>query len=178
MKKSLGSLFLVLAFCGAMGCGTTRLTWISDPEVQRVSNEIFAAELRPAGITSGDTQTFKSFLLFLRNKIDRELEVIWDKTLFIYNGEMQGGFMFEGISHKDRDKPKPPDILPPNGTFRKRIWPNSLVFFFVPERARFREGSWIHREMNPGQNGVYLTVKSGDQEIRERITLNISVKEM
>ena len=176
IRKLMGISLLAFLCCGAIGCGTTKLTWTSDPEVQKVSNDIFDAELRPVGIKSGDTQTYKAFLLFLKNKTDKELEIVWDKTLFIHNGQMNGGFMFEGIIHEDRDKPKPPARVTPGGTFRKKIWPNSLVFFFVPERARFSGGAWIHRELNPGQNGVYLTVKSGQREVNEMITLNISVR--
>ena len=178
MRKLLGSLFLVLLFCVAVGCATTRLTWVSEPQVQRVSNEVFDAELKPVGIRSGGTQTFKAFILVLRNKTDQELEIIWDKTVFIYNGQIDGGFMFEGIIHEERDKPKPPDIVPPKGTFQRRIWPNSLVFFWVPERRAHYEGAWIHRELNTGQNGVDLAVRLDGREIKERLTLVISVQEV
>ncbi len=178
MRKSPEILFLVLVFCATMSCSSTRLTWKSLPQVQKVSNEVFDAEIRPVGIQSGDQQTFKSFVLVLRNKTDRPLEIIWDKTLFIHNGKMSGGFMFEGIIHEDREKPKPADIVPPRGTFARRIWPNDLVFFFRPEAARFSEGEWIHRDLDPGENGVYLTVRSDAKEINERITLVISVQEV
>jgi hypothetical protein len=160
-----------------VGCATENLTWVSEPEVQKASNELFDGELKPAGIKSGDTQTYKAFILFLRNKTDKELEIIWDKTFFIYNGQADGGFMFQGVIHEDREKPKPPDIVPPRSTFRKKIWPNSLVFFYVPEKRAYYEGAWIHRELNPGQNGVFLTVKFGEREINEKIVLKISVQE-
>jgi len=178
IRKLMGISLVSFFCCGALGCGTTKLTWVSEPQVRKVRNEIFDAELKPAGIKSGDTQVYKAFLLFLRNKTDKELEIIWDKTLFIYNGQMNGGFMFEGIIHEDREKPKPPDIVPPKGTFLNKIWPNSLVFFYVPEKRAYYEGAWIHRELNPGQNGVSLTVKSGEREINEKIFLHISVREV
>lgn len=178
MNRSLVSLFLAVACHAAIGCSTTKLTWVSEPQVRKARNEIFDAELKPAGIKSGDTQVYKAFLLFLRNKTDKELEIVWDKTLFIYNGQMNGGFMFEGVIHEDREKLKPPDIVSPQGTFLKKIWPNSLVFYYVPEKRAYYEGAWIHRELNPGQNGVYLTVKYGEREINEKIVLLISVREV
>ena len=177
MRRTLISISVMALFCwGTIGCSTTRLTWVSVPPVQRVSNEVFDAEIKPVGIRSGETQTIKSFVLFMRNKRDRELEIIWDETFFIYNGQKKGGFMFEGIAHEDRDKHKPPDIVSPGGTFSKKIWPNSLVFFYVPEAARFSTGTWIHRELNPGENGVYLTVRTDSREINEKITLVITVQ--
>ena len=178
MRKSPGISLLLLLFCATMSCSTPRLNWVSQPQVQKVSNEVFDAELKPVGIKSGDQQTYKSFILFLRNKTDAELKIIWDNTFFIYNGQKRGGFMFEGIIHEDRDKSKPPDIVPPRSTFSRRIWPNDLVFFFRPEAARFPKGAWIHRDLNPGENGVYLTVRSDGSEINERITLVISVEEV
>jgi hypothetical protein len=178
MRNPLGSLFLAVVFCLAIGCTTTKLTWISQPPVEKVSNEVFDAELKPVGIKSGDEQTYKSFILFLRNKTNKELEIIWDNTFFIYNGQKDGNFMFEGIIHEDRNKPKPTDIVSPRSTFTKKIWPNSLVFFYVPEKRAYYEGAWIHRELNPGENGVYLTVRSDGREISERITLVISVQEV
>lgn len=178
MNKPLVSLFVALVCHAAIGCSTTKLTWVSEPPVRKAKNEIFDVELKPTGVKSGNTQVYKAFFLFLRNKTDKELEIIWDKTAFIYNGQMSGGFMFEGIVHEDREKPKPPDIVSPKGTFLKKIWPNSLVFFYVPEKRAYYEGAWIHRELNPGQNGVYLAVKSGEREINEKLVLHISVREV
>lgn len=77
--------------------------------------------------------------------------------------------MFEGVVYKDRNNPKPPDIIFAKSTFSKTIWPNNLVYF-----SSGKYGGWRNEDMPTGENGIYLTVKVGDQEIKEKITINIT----
>jgi len=113
-------------------------------------------------------------------KTDKELKIIWDETFYVHDGGMSGGFMFEGIPYEDRNKPKSPTVLAANGSLTMKIWPSDLAFYHQFEKAAvgFDEGTWIHNELKPGQNGMLLTVKVGERVINEKITVNISVQEV
>lgn len=73
--------------------------------------------------------------LVIRNKTNSNLEVNWNKTLFITNGQTSGGFIFEGVVYKDRNNQKAPDIVFANGSMTKTIWPNNLGIFVVDNTA-------------------------------------------
>ena len=134
----------------------------STPRTQTVENNYFAASISPLC-----SDSCKSFSLTIRNKTDKDIEVDWNKTLYISNGQTTGGFMFEGVVYKDRNNPKSPDMIFANGTFSKTIWPNNLV--------SFSGSSWYHEEMSIGDDGVYLVVKVADKEIKEKLIVNINV---
>ena len=129
------------------------------------SNAVFEAKLTPV-CSNGCT----SFILSIRNLSDKDIELDWNKTLFIANGTTSGGFMFEGVLYRDRNNQKAPDMIFAKGTFTKAIYPNNLV-----EYRSGQYGGWDHTSMGTGENGVYLTVKVGNEEIKEKITTNISV---
>jgi hypothetical protein len=107
--------------------------------------------------------------LTVKNKTNKNLELNWNKTLYIVNGQTSGGFMFEGVVYKDRNNSKSPDVIFPNGTLSKAIWPNNLVYF-----SSGQYGGWRHESLPPGENGVYLTVIVDGKEISEKITMNLS----
>jgi hypothetical protein len=134
------------------------------PTIQTSSNDFFTAKISP--LCPNGCQ---AFLLTIENKTDKDLELDWNKTLYISNGRTSGGFMFEGVVYKDRNNPKPPDIIFAKSRFLKTIWPNNLVHF-----SSGKYGGWRNEDMPTGENGVYLTVKIGDQEIKEKITINIT----
>jgi hypothetical protein len=137
----------------------------SYPPIQTVDNDYFNASISPVETWRG----YNAFILTVNNKTDKDLEIIWDRTLFIDNGRTSGGFMFEGVVYRDRNNPKPPDVVFAKGNFSKTIWPNNLVYFSSGKYA-----SWGHEVMSPGENGVYLTIKIGDKELKEKLLLRIS----
>jgi len=77
--------------------------------------------------------------------------------------------MFEGVVFKDRNNPKPPDVIFPNGHLVKSIYPNNLVGFYSGKYAR-----WYHSPMDSGMNGAYLSVIVDGKEINEKLTVNLS----
>lgn len=79
--------------------------------------------------------------------------------------------MFEGVVYKDRNNPKPPDVVFANGTLSKKIWPANLVSF---SSGRYG-GGWQHSPMEPGQNGVYLSLLIDGKEINERMIMRMDV---
>lgn len=118
------SIILILS-----GCATTGYVWYSDPRTQQVDNQYFSAEISPISTTWG----CEAFCLSIRNKSHKNLELNWNKTLYIVNGQTSGSFMFEGVVYKDRNNPKPPDVIFPRATLIKAIWPNNLVYFQVAD---------------------------------------------
>jgi len=80
--------------------------------------------------------------------------------------------MFEGTVYRDRNNPKPPDVIFAGSTFSKTIWPSNLVHF-----SGGRYASWMHENMPAGENGVYLTIKVGGEEIRDKLTVLISIEQ-
>lgn len=148
------------------GCVTTRYVWKSDPVNRSIENEYFTAEISPASCDSWGCEAFR---LTVKNKTNKNLELNWNKTLYIVHGQTSGGFMFEGVIYKDRNNSKSPDIIFPGGKLSKGIWPNNLVEF-----SSGRYGGWRHESMPSGENGVYLTVAVDGKEISEKLTIVLS----
>lgn len=162
--------FIIVLIClvglfAIVGSGGPRYVYIASPFVQTSSNDFFEAEITPL---CPNGKGCKFFELEIKNKTDKDIELDWNKTLYISNGTTSGGFMFEGIVYKDRNNPKPPDIVFANRTFRKIISPNNLVNF-----SSGRYGGWTNENMPTGENGVYLTIRVGDKEINEKIIINV-----
>jgi hypothetical protein len=149
---------LILAGCAP------RTLWVGEPPTASIDNEYFNANLSPTCKSSG----CDSFYLSIHSKTNKNIEVNWNKTLFISRGQTSGGFMFEGVVYKDRNNPKPPDIVFGKSRFAKSIWPNNLVHF-----SSGRYGGWENSPMPPGENGIYLSVIVDGKEINERLTMRL-----
>lgn len=108
------------------------------------------------------------FVLQIRNKTSHNIEIDWNRTLYINNGQTLGGFMFEGVVYKDRNNQKPPDIVFGNSAISKSIWPNNLVSY-----SSGRYGGWDNNLMPPGLNGIYLYVTVDDKIIWQKLMTNI-----
>jgi len=167
MKRRVMQIVTLIGFVALItGCVTTRYVWKADPVRQSVDNEYFSANISTA---SCDRWGCEKFRLSVKNKTDKNIELNWNKTLYIVNGQTSGGFMFEGIVYRDRNSPKSPDIIFANGELTKGIWPNNLVGF-----SSGKYGGWRHGSMPRGENGVYLTVNIDGKEISEKLTLSLS----
>ena len=146
----------------------------SIPPSQTVSNEYFDAEISPFISYNPPIASFfhtfdTSYVIFefsLKNKCDKDIEIDWNRTLFISQGVTSGGFMFEGIAYLTRNNPKPPDIVFANSSISKQIFPNILVEYYGR--------NWILSPMSSGENGVYLSVIIDGKEITEKLLVNIS----
>lgn len=156
----LGQHFLLVPlFFLAYGC--TTYAWKSNPPTQTISSEYLYATITPVCSHVGCT----AFRLSVQNKTDKSLEINWNKTFYVYRGQTSGGFMFEGVLFRDRNSPKPADVVFADSTFSKVIWPNNLVEF---------SSNWYHRLMPAGEQGVYLSVTVDGKEINEKLTLTLA----
>ncbi len=159
--------FLPLFVILYSGC-LPNVAWHSEPAFKS-SNEYFNVLISP--VCSG--YGCEAFTLNLTNNTDKDIEIDWNRTLYLVHNQTHGGFMFEGIVYRDRNNPKPPDIVFAHSILRKKIWPNNLVYFSTSSRS----GDWYHESMPEGENGVYLSVIIDGKEIKEKQTINLSVEQ-
>jgi hypothetical protein len=141
--------------------------WGFDRSRARVSNEFFEASIDVLG--KGSQWNFEGLSLYIVNKSNSDLEVDWNKTLFLDQGQTSGGFMFEGIVYSQRNQPKPPDIVLEGGSLSKAIYPNNRV-----EYLSGGTGRWYHWGFEAGQYGVSLAISVNGKTVRENLTIGIS----
>ena len=142
-----------------LGCAS-QLLWRAEPNMQQASNEYYAATISPIFIFDG----YKGFLLYIHNKSPEDLDVVWENTFYIYNGKKEGGFLLRGM--RSGDKLDTPSIVS-GSMFSKEIFPAKLAEFSTLAM------STIYNPMQPGENGILLSVKVGGKEITETLTLNV-----
>ena len=145
-----------------------------------VENEFFTAEISPYYDNSVAAYNplwarasigYNGFKLTIKSKTDKNLELNWNKTLQIFNGETLNGFMTLGSVYDKRNDPVPPSIIFPNSTLSKIIWPNDLVKYERGDVSGDYAAKWRNKSMRLGENGVYLTVVSDGKEINEKLTM-------
>lgn len=153
-------------------CGTTRHTWKSEPEHQRLSNDYVDIELSPVC----DQEGCQAFQLTVSNKTDHVIEIDWNKTTYMTNGVHAAGFMLPGMQPKTSKKPKPPESIQPHFSRSGKIWPSALAYP-TRESAESME-HWKHGIMGRGENGVDLCLKVSGKEMSERLTVMLSVGEL
>jgi len=175
LRNSIAWLVVVIVMLLVTSCAAPIQKYLhSIPPSQTVSNEYFYAEISPFISYNPPIASFfhtfdTSYVIFefsLKNKCDKDIEIDWNRTLYISQGKTSGGFMFEGIAYLTRNNPKPPDIVFANSSILKQIFPNILV--------EFNGRNWIHSPMSSGENGVYLSVIIDGKEITEKLLVNIS----
>ena len=164
MKKKLYICVFLSFILVVVACASKNL-WKSKPNLQQVSNEYFVATMSPIYTFNA----YKGFILTIHNNTPDNIEVDWNNTFYIYAGQKEGGFWFEGIPFKDRKKPVPPDTIT-GVIFTKEIYPEKLIT--LSQLA----GAYVHYEMKSGENGVQLTVKVDGKPISETLTLTFSDK--
>ena len=160
--------FSVLLFL-IVGC-VPKYTWRAIPVIQQVDNQSYTARIHPISKYEG---VFAGFRLTVDNKTGLDIEIDWNRTLYLHNGQTSGGFMYEGIIYANRNNPKAPDIVFANSTFEKEIWPCNLVYYHRGLSADF--SGWEHNTFPAGQNGVYLTMKVNAHEVHEKLMLDVEI---
>lgn len=146
---------------------------ISNP----ADNKNFTVSITPAYWSSyRQGYGWHAFDLSVVNKTNKNIEIVWDKTLFISDGSTRGRFMFEGVVYKERNDPKPNDVVFANSTFTRLILPCALVEYMsaisIGGRIQY-PAKWFHHIIPPGETGAYITVKVDNNEISEKVLINI-----
>jgi hypothetical protein len=172
MRIALKVVMIGFALTTGAGCVQSEV-WVSSPVVQATGNQYYEAQLEP--LTNGH-KFFVSFRLTVTNKTGKNLEIDWNKTVYIHNGRTRGGFVFKGIKPEDiRNSTIPADTILDEHTFSKVISPYKLL-----ARAPLRDlsvgatESSIYPGILPtGENGIVLVVRLNGKEVVEKITLTI-----
>lgn len=164
MKKIL-ILFILILF--VFGCWR----WVikSDPSFCTVNNDLYSITLTPG---MQDKYSYRAFDLVIENKTRENIELVWDKTLYISNGVTTGGFMAEGalygtlykVSYGKNNELKQPDIIFPTIQYKKTIYPNILASY---------DTYWYHNPMPNGEMGIYITLKVNEKEIHEKLLVTV-----
>lgn len=113
------------------------------------------------------------FVLKVVNKTNRDIELVWNETLFIRGGQTAGGFMTNGVVYSKRNEPRANDIIFSKSTFEKDIFPNISAVF----RSSTYNSGWVNLPLGAGEFGVYLVVADGKNKIKEKIFLTLTVVE-
>jgi len=139
-----------------------KAVWKTFPESPSIENDIFRADLYP---THFSFRGCDGFHIVIKNKTEKNLEINWNRTLYMANGQTNGTFMYDGILYKDRNANKPPDFVLPKGNFEKKIYPANLV--------TFSDSNWIHLPIGQGNHGIFLSLVIDGKEINETLTFTI-----
>jgi phospholipid-binding lipoprotein MlaA len=146
--------------------------YLSKPEIQRVSNEYFTAELEPQ-LREGQG-FFATFRFVLTNKTKQELSLDWENSYYLLNGRKNGLFLWEGVtwdSLKEK-RSQPLVVVAPGSTFTKVIFPAALV---GRASAMAKGGVQYTPGVLPeGDNGIDLLVRQDGKVISEKMVVTIS----
>jgi len=153
---------MLVFIAGCAGMFPPPAQWKSEPNRATVENAQFKVILEPILVRTG----YRAFVFSIINKTDRNIEINWNKTLYIRGGQTSGGFMFAGVVYKDRNNPKPPDIVFGNNKCDKGLLPNILV--------DYHSRKWRHYSMPQGENGVYLSLLIDGKEVNEHLVFNFT----
>lgn len=172
-------LIMIVGFALMMGatCAPTMVS-ISDPKIQTAANPYYQAQFEPL---TRDHNFFAVFHLTVSNKSNKDLQIDWSKTRYLYNGKPYGVFVFKGIEPKDiKNWTIPPDVIRPEATFSKEIAPYKLLARSpIRERKVGTDEPAIHPGPIPaGESGILLVVRQAGKEIVEKMTVNIREKEV
>ena len=163
------SIALCLAFI-LTGCVGVEV-YSSHPEVQRVSNDYFTAEIRPQ-LKEGQS-FFATFRFVITNKTDKELKIDWENTFYLLNGRRNGPFLWEGVNWDELKKMKSRPLVPvaAGDTIWTVIFPARLV---GRGTARSHGGVQYTRGALPaGENGILLVVRQDGKVVREKMAVTI-----
>jgi len=157
----------------ATGCAPT-LVSISTPEIQTIENSHYTAQLEP--LAEGKNY-FAGFRLKVMNKTGKDLEIDWNKTRYLYNGRDIGVFAFSGIQPGDiKNLTIPPDIIPAGHSFSKEITPLKLLAREPLTGKSNQAGKITSGPIPNGKNGIFLFIRQNGNQIKEKMTVNITEK--
>ena len=154
------------------GCAQTTV-WTSSPTFRLIENPYYNARFEPV-MWGANVKFFNAFRLTITNKTAEALTVDWTNTLYMVNGKPFSRFVWEGIGKENVNNP-PPDVIAAGKEFSRLVVPLKLIAWkplgSASEKAAFTAGPLLE-----GRNGIDLIVRQENQQVRERITLDIRTK--
>jgi hypothetical protein len=168
-------LMFVFTLTMATGCAPT-LVSISTPEIQTVENPLYGAQFEP--LAEGKNY-FDRFRLRVTNRTQKDLEIDWNKTRYIYNGRDIGVFVFEGIKPENiKNLTIPADIIPAGESFTKDITPLKLLAREPITGKGAKAGQITTGPIPTGESGIFLFIRQNGNTIKEKMAVKISEKKL
>jgi len=93
----------------------------------------------------------------------------WNKTYYIHNNERKGSFVFDGVDYENRNNSKRPEKIRAWDIFIKTIWPTIL--------ASGERNQWTQMPMEPGRQGVEVTIVLDGKIFTEKLDVQMSILE-
>jgi hypothetical protein len=165
MKQYLLGVVLVLGLFFT-GCSKTYHS-MRVPLENNENNTLISVEFLPThpSMMAG----YGAFELTIFNKTDKEMELNWNKTYFLDGNQAKGGFILEDGSYRDMDMNKLPDIIFPNSSFHKIIYPKAYYRYD-------KTIGWYHAGTGVGKQGIYLSISLDGKEIKHKEIVDIQEK--
>lgn len=155
-----------------LSCAPTR-TWTSTPTVQLAENAYYSARFEPM-MWGTNVTFFNAFRLTVTNKTATDLQIDWTNTLYLINGQPRSRFIWAGIGKENVNNP-PPDFVSAGRDFSRIVVPLSMIAWkpldSASTRAAFSAGPLLE-----GRNSIDLIISQGNQQVRERLTVDIRIK--
>lgn len=172
-KESMWGVTVVCLVFALAACAGLEV-YSSNPEVQRVSNDYFTAELEPQ-LEPGQS-FFATFRFVLYNKTNKELNIDWENTYYLFNGRSNGRFLWEGVTWDGLKEISSNPLIPvaPGDTLTSVIFPKDLV-----GRGSAMTTGGVQYTQGPlpeGENGILLFVSQNGKVVREKMEVTIEVQ--
>jgi len=165
---------MVILMLAGFGCATVVYEYASSPVSQTIETPIFSVSFTPK---KEGVRYFSSFMLEIENKSDVPIEIDWNKTRYIHDEKNRGGFVFEGIEPTEvKEKSIPNGVILPKARFSKQIFPQ--VNIAMSERKDYSAGKdkpgLYGGKLPPGENSIFLAIKSHGELIGKKISVVIT----
>ena len=169
-KQSLVDGIVVCLVFALAACAGVEV-YTSNPEVQRVSNDYFTAELEPQ-LKPGQT-FFATFRFVLTNRTNKELQIDWENSYYFLNGRRNGRFLWEGVTWDGLKEIRSKPLIPvaAGDTITGVIFPKKLV-----GRSSAMTRGTVQYTQGPlpeGENGILLIVRINGKVLQKKMVVDI-----
>ena len=168
---------LMAMFLIFTGCATVPV-YTSNPATHTFQNDVFVGELEPQ-LASGKNY-FDSFRYVFTNISNTDLQIDWQNTFYLHNGEKFGRWGVDELTIEQlQEKEELPLVtVAPGNTLSGLIFPLRLsARSTLAEKTG--DDAKISRGIIPeGESGMLLTVRQGGREIREELKFSITISQM
>lgn len=145
--------------------------WNSMPPVQKISTSFYTVQMEPL---KKNNPYYVAFLIRIQNHSDNPLEVDWNRTRYLHNGEDLGVFVFRGINPDRIQGAIPSDSVFAGKIFSKEISPLKTVTFLPlyqapePGRRGFEPGI-----LPAGKNSIRLALRQNGRNWQKTLTVRL-----
>ncbi len=139
------------------GCSSEN-EWNSKPVVNEVNNEFYKIRVDPIK----ENKEIKGFNLIVKNNISEKIEVLLDKTFYLFDGKESGSFIVSDNNSGVVDLKNGKLIVPADSTVSVKLFPGNRVKF---------NSNWQNKPLSAGNNSVYLTMKIKDKGFLEILSM-------